>query len=159
MERNSISRRRCHSRAAGRCYCDVIHWPRHRSARVAAFFGVLFLERWIYLARYAAETSNKITAVMGHVRDGLSLRDDLLNQVIETATEREKALVQWSESVERWIEEEEPDYFSDFKTAVPGIVVGVTSSNLGRQSSFYVHINDAQLGALRELMADLRTRR
>ena len=96
---------------------------------------------------------------MGHVRDGLSLRDDLLNQVIETATEREKALVQWSESVERWIEEEEPDYFSDFKIAVPGIVRGVTSFSIGQQGSFYVHIIDAQLGALRELMADLRTRR
>ena len=124
----------------------------------AAGSGVLFCWTWVYLSRHAAETGKKIKAVRAHIGEGLRLRSDLLGKKIQNPTEMDKAFAQWDAAAARWIEEEEPDHISDFKTAAPGIVSGPTSLDIGQRASFIVHLIDAELGALRELLSDLRAR-
>ena len=125
----------------------------------AAGSGVLFFWTWVYLSRHAAEVGRKIKAVRTHIGEGLRLRSDLLDNKIQNPTEMDKAFAQWDAAAAHWIEEEEPDYISDFKTAAPGIVSGAMSLDIGQRASFIVHLIDAELGALRELLSDLRTSR
>ena len=126
---------------------------------IAALFLLLFLGAWFYLAKHSSEAGKKIRELREHIRRGLNLRNDILNKVIDGAAEMEQALIGWRDSVADWIEAKEPDYISDFETAAPGIVGGVTALDIGSQASFYVHIIDAELGALRGLLSDLRVRR
>ena len=126
---------------------------------IATGFGVLFIGAWLYLSYEAAVVGRKIQSLREYIRGGLKLRTDILDKVIDGDAERKQALVGWHDSVVNWIEANEPDYITDFETAAPGILRGFTSSSVGRQASFYVYIIDLKLGALKELISDLRVRR
>ena len=126
---------------------------------IAAVFGALFIGAWLYLWRHAAVASKRIKAVRDHISNGLGLRTDILNNVIKGGAEAEQAAEEWHKSVVLWIKNEEPDYISDFEIAAPGIMASVSVAGIDRQAGLVVHVVDAKLGALRELLSDLRASR
>ena len=126
---------------------------------IAALFFVLFFGAWFYLAKHASDAGNKISEIRKHIRSGLDLRTNILNKVVVGDAKLEQALQGWHDSVAKWIEAEEPDYISDFEAAAPGIMRGLTNLDIGSQASFFVHVIDAKLGALKGLLSDLRVSR
>lgn len=123
---------------------------------IAALFLVMFLGAWFYLAKHASEVGRKIRELRAHIRSGLNLRSNILNKVIMGDAEMKPGLDGWDDSVADWIEANEPDYISDFEAAAPGIIGGATLLGIGVEASFYVHVMDAKLGALKGLLGDLR---
>ena len=123
---------------------------------IAAVFGALFIGAFLYLWQHATLAAKRIKALRDHISNGLRLRNDILNNVINGRTEAEQAAEEWNAGVARWLANEEPDYISDFETAAPGIMPKLMVIGVGSQASLVVHVLDAKLSALRGLLSDLR---
>lgn len=126
---------------------------------IAAVFGVLFIGAWLYLSYEAAVVGRKIRELRGHIRSGLNLKAQIFDKVIQGGDEAERAWDEWREEVALWIKNEEPTYISDFEIAHPGMELTMTTTGIDHKATRVAHYVDAELGALRELLSDLRARR
>ncbi len=123
---------------------------------IAGIFLLLFIGTWVHLSGHAARTRKRITGVQGHISSGLKLRNDVLKSII-TGDEIEQSRENWHAGVMLWMKSEEPDYLLDFELAAPGVTFSF-AGGIGTKAHTVVQTIDASLGALRELLSDLRAR-
>jgi hypothetical protein len=113
--------------------------------------GASILGPWqhVYLAIRAATIKKRIT-VLRAIFSGLRLR----NGVRGREEQIQPWLTAWYSAVATWIENEEPDYLPVFELDW-GSCLLFTSGFASRTVQYL----DAKLGALKELLIDLRARR